>query len=192
MRTGQYKTINAAPVHEGEIEDVDFITGEIVRGKRKSDKIVGYIAYFKLINGFEKTLYMSREDIESHANQYSMAYGYDKRYGKSNSVWTTNFDAMALKTVLKQLISKYGIMSIDMAGEDMAKAMASDNAVIREDGTADYVDNSAPQEVNVTPDFPDETEDNSVESEAENEADTPVQHEAETEDVPFDLGEPEF
>lgn len=142
MRTGQYKTINASVVHEGEIESVDFITGEIVRGKRTSDTVIGYISYFKLVNGFEKMLYMSREEVEAHAAKYSQSYGADKRYGNSRSLWTTNFDVMALKTVLKQLISKYGIMSIDMQGGDaMAKAINSDQAVIREDGTPDYIDN---------------------------------------------------
>ena len=152
MRTGQYKTINASVVREGEIEDIDFITGEIIRGKRISDQVIGYIAYFKLVNGFEKTLYMTKEDMEAHATQFSQAYGADKRYGKSRSVWTTNFDAMALKTVLKQLISKYGIMSIDMQGGDnMAKAIESDGAVIGEDGTPAYVDT---QPRNITPEEP--------------------------------------
>ncbi len=60
MRTGQYKTINAGPVYDGQIEDIDFITGEIVRGRKKSDTVIGYVAYFQLINGFAKTLYMSK------------------------------------------------------------------------------------------------------------------------------------
>lgn len=149
MRTGQYKTINASVVHEGEIEGIDFITGEIIRGKRTGDNVIGYIAYFKLVNGFEKALYMTKEDMEAHAVQFSQAYGADKRYGKSRSVWTTNFDAMALKTVLKQLISKYGIMSIDMqGGENMARALTSDGAVISEDGTPVFAE-SQPQ--NITP-----------------------------------------
>ena len=63
MRTGQYKNINTAVVYEGQIEDIDFITGEIIRGKKKSDKVVGYVAYFELVNGFKKTLYMSSEDM---------------------------------------------------------------------------------------------------------------------------------
>ena len=63
MHTGQYKTINASVVYEGQIEDVDFITGEIIRGKKKSDKVVGYVAYFELINGFSKMVYMSHEDM---------------------------------------------------------------------------------------------------------------------------------
>ena len=180
MRTGLYKAINAAPVHEGEIEDIDFITGDIIRGKRKSDKVIGYVAYFRLVNGFEKTLYMSREEVEAHANQYSMSYGADKRYNSKRSVWSTNFDAMALKTVLKQLISKFGIMSIDM--QDMAKAMESDQAVIREDGTADYVDE---QEVNVTPDFP-------VDAPVASQEKAPAAPAQKQEELSFDAGEPEF
>ena len=128
MRTGQYKTINASVVYEGQIEDVDFVTGEIIRGKKKSDKVVGYVAYFELINGFSKMVYMSHEDMMHHALTYSQAYKYDKKNGKKSSVWTTNFEAMALKTVLKQLISKYGIMSIDMQGAGLETALSADNA----------------------------------------------------------------
>ena len=100
MRTGQYKTINAAVVYEGQIEDIDFVTGEIIRGKKKSDKVVGYVAYFELINGFSKTIYMTTEDMLRHAQTFS------KSFSRSSSVWKTNFDAMGLKTVIKQLISK--------------------------------------------------------------------------------------
>lgn len=119
MRTGQYKTINAAVVYEGQIEDIDFVTGEIIRGKKKSDKVVGYVAYFELINGFSKTVYMTTEDMLRHAQTFS------KSFSRSSSVWKTNFDAMGLKTVIKQLISKYGIMSIDMQSE-LATAISSD------------------------------------------------------------------
>jgi len=119
MRTGQYKTINASVVYEGQVEGVDFITGEIIRGKKKSDKVVGYVAYFELINGFSKTVYMSSEDMLRHAQTFS------KSFSRSSSVWKTNFDAMGLKTVIKQLISKYGIMSIDMQSE-LATAISSD------------------------------------------------------------------
>ena len=128
MRTGQYKTINASVVYEGQIEDVDFVTGEIIRGKKKSDKVVGYVAYFELINGFSKMVYMSHEDMMHHALTYSQAYKYDKKNGKKSSVWSTNFEAMGLKTVLKQLISKYGIMSIDMQGAGLETALSADNA----------------------------------------------------------------
>lgn len=119
MRTGQYKTINASVVYEGQIEDIDFVTGEIIRGNKKSDKVVGYVAYFELINGFSKTIYMTTEDMLRHAQTFS------KSFSRSSSVWKTNFDAMGLKTVIKQLISKYGIMSIDMQS-DLATAISSD------------------------------------------------------------------
>lgn len=192
MRTGQYKTINASVVREGEIEDIDFITGEIIRGKRTSDEVIGYIAYFKLVNGFEKTLYMSKEDMQTHAQQFSQAYAADKRYGKNRSVWTSNFDAMALKTVLKQLISKYGIMSIDMqGGENMATALASDGAVIREDGTPQYVDNE-PQ--NITPESqpePQAFQEVTTEPAPQQEA-APAPQESEAPALNFDPGEPEF
>ena len=141
MRTGQYKTINASVVYEGQIEDVDFVTGEIIRGKKKSDKVVGYVAYFELINGFSKMVYMTHEEMLHHAMTYSQAYKYDKKNGKKTSVWTTNFEAMGLKTVLKQLISKYGIMSIDMQGAGLETALSADST--------DDVYERSPQ--NVTP-----------------------------------------
>ena len=141
MRSGQYRTINAATVYEGQVEDVDFITGEIVKGKKKSDRVIGYVAYFELLNGFSKTLYMPKEDMERHASEFSKSFAYDKRSGKSSSVWSSNFNAMALKTVLKLLISKYGIMSVDMQGEAMATAIERDQAVIGKGGSTSYVDN---------------------------------------------------
>ena len=134
-RTGQYKTINASPVYEGQIEDIDFVTGNIIRGKKISDTIVGYVAYIEFLNGFSKTLYMSREDMEKHAMKYSQSY--KKGYG----VWKDNFDAMALKTVLKLLISKYGIMSVEMESSNLARAIAAGQASIQEEGM-DYVDNN--------------------------------------------------
>lgn len=125
LRTGQYKTIHAAEVYEGEIKSYNRFTGEIEFDPegRKSDKIVGYVAYFKLINGFEKYHYMTVEQIRAHAKRYS------KGYGQPWSRWTTDFEAMALKTVIKLLLSKYGILSIEMQ-----MAMKADQAaVVQED-----------------------------------------------------------
>ena len=76
--------------------------------------VVGYIAYFKLINGFEKTIYMSKEEMERHAKKYSQSYSSKKDWVVKGSLWSTDFDSMAIKTILKKLISKYGIMSIEM------------------------------------------------------------------------------
>lgn len=121
MRTGAYKYINADVVYEGELIKHDKLTGEIVIDpeKRASDKKIGYFAYIETLNGFRKTLYMSIEEVTKHAQRYS------KSYGNKNSVWATDFDAMALKTVLRLLLSKYGIMSIEMQtaiAEDMVDA----------------------------------------------------------------------
>ena len=170
MRTGQYKTINASVVYEGQIEDVDFVTGEIIRGKKKSDKVVGYVAYFELINGFSKMVYMTHEEMLHHAMTYSQAYKYDRKNGKKSSVWSTNFEAMGLKTVLKQLISKYGIMSIDMQGAGLETALSADSTDDMYDRTpqnvtpleaaadaqtieaaADVVHGSAPEELSAPP-----------------------------------------
>ncbi len=135
-RTGQYKTINASIVYEGQIEDIDFITGNIIRGKKISDTVVGYVAYIEFLNGFSKTFYMSKEEVEAHASKYSQSYR--KGYG----VWKDNFDAMALKTVIKLLISKYGIMSIEMESSSLARALAADQAIMEsEDEMYTYADN---------------------------------------------------
>ena len=124
MRTGQYKTINASEIYEGEIKSRNRLTGEFELGERTSDKVVGYIAYFRLVNGFEKYLYMTKEEVEAHAKKYSQTY--KKGFG----FWITDFDSMAIKTVLKRLLSKYGILSVEM--HNMATALSNDGAVIRD------------------------------------------------------------
>lgn len=141
-RTGQYRTIHAGVVYEGQVQDIDFITGQIIKGEKISDKVIGYVAYIEMVNGFSKTLYMTKTEMEAHAAKYSQAYSYDKRNGYKNSPWSSNFDAMATKTVLKLLIGKYGIMSVDMESANLASAMASDGAAIDVDGRLEYVDNN--------------------------------------------------
>ena len=139
MRSGQYKVLNAGAVREGQIKEIDFETGAIIRGEKISDKVVGYIAHMELINGFKKSLYMTVEELQEHALKYS-SYAYDLRSGRKSSVWTTNFDAMAKKTVLKKLLSNYGIISIDQSSASLATALEADQAVITEQGFL-YVDN---------------------------------------------------
>lgn len=118
MRTGQYKFINADKVFEGELRNVNKLTGEIdFSGTRTSDKAVGYFAYIEMINGYSKTLYRTTEDITAHAKRFS------KSYGSKSSPWETDFDAMALKTVLSNLLSHYGFLSVEMIG-----AIESDQA----------------------------------------------------------------
>jgi recombination protein RecT len=110
MRTGAYRYINADVVYEGELVKHDKLTGEIEIDptKRTSDKKIGYFAFIETLNGFRKTLYMTVDEVTKHAQQYS------KSYSSKNSVWATDFDAMALKTCLRLLLSKYGVMSVEM------------------------------------------------------------------------------
>ena len=140
MRSGQYQTLNSGAVREGQIKEIDFVTGEIIRGEKISDNVVGYLAYMRLINGFEKSLYMTTEELQAHAEKYSQSYAYDLRSGKKSSVWSTNFDAMAKKTVLKKLLSNFGVISIDQQSIALATALQADQAVVMEDGFK-YVDN---------------------------------------------------
>lgn len=140
MRSGQYRTLNTGAVRAGQIADIDFITGEIVRGEKISDEVVGYVAYMELINGFNKTLYMTEDELREHAEKYSQSYAYDLKYGKKSSPWTTHFDAMAKKTVLKRLLSNFGVISIDQQSLALATALQADQAVITEDGFR-YIDN---------------------------------------------------
>ncbi len=109
MRTGQYRFLNAGVVYEGVRVKKNILTGEIAfEGEPTSDKPQGYFAYMELLNGFSKTVYMTRAEVEAHAKRYSKSYNND------SSAWKTNFDEMALKTVIRRLLSKYGILSTDM------------------------------------------------------------------------------
>lgn len=119
MRSGTFKTINTTDVKEGEIISTDFLSGENVykrlpEEERLKTKTIGYVAYFKLLSGFEKSLYMSVEEIKAHAKQYSQTY--KQGFG----IWVDNFEQMALKTPLKRLLSKYAPMSVEMKNAIMA------------------------------------------------------------------------
>lgn len=140
MRSGQYRTLNSNAVREGQIKEIDFETGDIIRGEKISDEVVGYVAYMELINGFKKSLYMTVEELQAHAEKYSQSYAYDVRYGKRSSVWSTNFDAMAKKTVLKRLLNNFGIISIDLQSAALATALQADQSVITDEGFR-YLDN---------------------------------------------------
>lgn len=138
IRTGQYKTIGARPVHEGEYVGQDKYGEDTFKFDHKYDleKVVGYYAYFELMNGFSKSIYWTVEQCEAHGSRYSEAHKGKNRGGEYDR-WSSAFDDMALKTVLKQLLSKWGIMSVEMQ-----KAVTYDQAVINQDGTPDYVDNT--------------------------------------------------
>ena len=127
MRTGQYKTINADIVYEGEVQKTNKLTGEIAfDGDKTSDKIVGYFCYFELLNGFSKTLYMDVEQMAKHAKRYSKGLRQavtvdglkalaNTPLSETNKVgWENNFHGMAVKTVIRNLLSKYGYLSIEM------------------------------------------------------------------------------
>ena len=116
LRSGQYRNIDAVAIKEGELDEYDPITGEIKIHaisdpmERENAKTIGYYAWFELINGFKKSMYWPKEKMEAHALKYSKGYAAKKGY----TFWEKDFDAMALKTMYRQLISKYGIMSLEM------------------------------------------------------------------------------
>ena len=132
QRSGQFKTISATPIYEGQIKNHNPLTGIEFDFNVKSDKVIGYASYFKLLNGFEKTLYLTVEELKKHGAKFS------KTFKNSNSLWSQDFDSMAIKTVIKLLLSKYAPLSIEMS-----KAITTDQAVINDEEAIDitYVDN---------------------------------------------------
>ena len=138
IRSGQYKKLNVLAIKEGELIRFDPLTEEIEvkliedEEAREKAESIGYYAMFEYTNGFRKAIYWSKKKMEAHALKYSKGYQAKKGY----TFWEKDFDSMAYKTMLRQLISKWGVMSIEMQS-----AIDSDMAVINEDGTKDYVDN---------------------------------------------------
>lgn len=138
IRSGQYKKLNVLAIKEGELINFDPLNEEIEvkliddEEAREEAETIGYYAMFEYTNGFRKAIYWSKKKMEAHALKYSKGYQAKKGY----TFWEKDFDGMAFKTMLRQLISKWGIMSIEMQS-----AIDSDMAVINEDGTKDYVDN---------------------------------------------------
>lgn len=140
IRSGQYKKLNVLPIKEGELISFDPLNEDIQvqliddETARESAPTIGYYAMFEYTNGFKKAMYWSREKMESHAEKYSMGYKARKGF----TFWEKDFDAMACKTMLRQLISKWGIMSIEMQ-----RALENDMGVIHENGKVDYIDTPA-------------------------------------------------
>lgn len=139
IRSGQYKKINVMSIKKGELEYFDPLNEEIkVKlmvdnwDAREKAETIGYYAMFELVNGFKKAIYWSKEQMEAHALQYSQGYRAKKGY----TFWEKDFDAMAHKTLLRQILSKWGIMSTELQA-----AVEADEAVIEEDGSKTYVDN---------------------------------------------------
>lgn len=142
IRSGQYKKLNVLAIKEGELIRFDPLNEEIEvqliddEEAREAATTIGYYAMFEYVNGFKKAMYWSKKKMEAHALKYSQGYAADKRKGTAWTFWSKDFDGMAYKTMLRQLISKWGIMSIEMQS-----AIDNDMAVINDDGTKDYVDN---------------------------------------------------
>lgn len=142
IRSGQYKDIDVIEVREGEYLGRDKTTGkhqfEFIEDEveRENKPIIGYMAYFEYLNGFYKNIYWSKEKMQKHALEYSQAYASDVRNGTIYSYWSKDFNGMAFKTMIRQLISKWGVMSIEMQ-----EAITKDMTVVKEDGSYDYVDN---------------------------------------------------
>jgi recombination protein RecT len=146
LRTGQYKSMNVTEIYKDEFKSLDIITGEAIiepiadgdRAHGRSSNICGYVAFFELINGFRKTCYWSIEEIRNHGKKFSKSY--------AKGPWSTNFPAMAAKTVLKNTLSKWGVLSTQMQ-----IAVSSDQGIKREiDGEIEYLDNPD-EEPNVNP-----------------------------------------
>ncbi len=139
IRSGQYRKLNVITIKKGELEYFDPLNEDIRVhlmvddwDAREEAETIGYYAFFELVNGYRKAMYWSKKQMEAHALKYSPGYKAKKGY----TFWEKNFDAMAYKTMLRQLISKWGVMSIDLQ-----KAIEGDMAIIREDGTPHYVEN---------------------------------------------------
>lgn len=138
IRSGQYKKLNVLSIKKGELIKYDPLNEEIEvnliedEEERENAETIGYYAMFEYTNGFRKSLYWSKSKMEKHALKYSKGYSAHKGY----TFWEKDFDGMAYKTMLRQLISKWGIMSIDMQ-----QAVEKDMATINTDGTYEYVDN---------------------------------------------------
>lgn len=159
IRSGYYKKLNVLAIKQGELVRFDPLEEEIEVNlvendtEREALPTIGYYAMFEYQNGFKKAMYWSREKMMAHADKYSMAFSAkafeklqageipEKDLWKYSSFWYKDFDGMAYKTMLRQLISKWGIMSIDLQ-----KAMDGDMGTINEDGSVDYVDNYAADE----------------------------------------------
>ena len=141
QRSGLYRAINVVEVCEGECEKWDKFAERMTFGEKKSDAVVGYYGYFELLNGFKKSVYWTKEEVTKHAKKYSKAF--------HNGPWQEEFDKMAKKTVLANMLKAWGPMSIEMQ-----TAFEADDKIVTsygDDGVAEYKD----VEVMADGDFPD-------------------------------------
>lgn len=190
IRSGQYKKLNVLAIKKDELirfdplnEDIEVNIIEDTNEREKAETI-GYYAMFECVNGYRKAMYWSKEKMKAHAVKYSQGYAADLKKGTRWTFWSKDFDGMAYKTMLRQLISKWGPTSIDMEN-----AIDSDMTVIKEDGTHTYVETTpveqteneayeevVEQTVEETENVPEEKKNN--EEPAENKVHTKVHTEA--------------
>lgn len=171
LRTGQYKNLNVVEIYEGQLVNFNPLTEDLELNveAKTSDKVIGYAFFMRLINGFEKTIYWPIEKVREHGKRFSKTF--------NNGPWKTDFDVMAKKTVLKNGLSKWGILSVEMQ-----KAIEADQAVVDKDISnvedlthqdLKYVDNPETENV-VDAEYKNESANREVETGQENMfADTP-------------------
>ena len=133
QRSGQYKALNALAIYDGQLIDWNPLTEEFTFDYKAklSDEVIGYVGFFELLNGFKKTVYWTKQEIESH--RIKNAKGYDKE--KLSGAWVENYDSMAIKTVLRNMLSKWGLLSVEMQS-----AITSDEKVFRVDENNDLIE----------------------------------------------------
>lgn len=152
LRSGQVKKLNAIEIYEGQIKYFNPLTEEIEFDMTvPRTEVIGYASYMELVNGFNKIIYVSKEEMEQHAEKFSQAYRYDKNYKKTASVWSSDFDSMAKKTVIKMML-KFAPLSADMQmveKVDQTSVKKADieidsngkGTVLTESIEAEYIDN---------------------------------------------------
>ncbi|RXA73064.1 recombinase RecT [Enterococcus casseliflavus] len=144
QRSGQYKALNALAIYEGQLIDWNPLTEEFTfdyKGK-VSDEVIGYVGFFELLNGFKKTVYWTKQEIESHRIKNSK----NKDKEKLSGAWVDNYDSMAIKTVLRNLLSKWGLLSVEMQS-----AITSDEKVFRVDEDSDLIEETDLSEMEPLP-----------------------------------------
>lgn len=148
LRSGGVKKLNAIPIYEGQIKSFNPLTEEMEFdfNNKEVGEIIGYASYLELVNGFSKVIYSTKEEIDEHAKKFSQSYRYDKNYGKKSSVWSTQFNEMALKTMIKKIL-KFAPLSTDMQlMQQVDQANIKDVKINEENGsieglTTEYIDN---------------------------------------------------
>lgn len=154
IRSGQYRKLNVLAVKAGELVSWNPLEEEISiellpnEAERAKAETIGYYAMFEYLNGFRKAMFWSKEKMQEHAKQYSQAYRTDLRKGWANSFWSKDFDAMAIKTMLRQLISKWGAVSVEMQTALESDGRNSDGSYA--EGSvldADFISTPAPQQI---------------------------------------------